>query len=92
MDKKITGAAWLALHSALDLCMEISTTTKAHCFFDYSPHVNTYSVYIHRNGWVEGASPRWLAMSLHINEENLLRTIRELKQILTELSKEEENV
>lgn len=93
MNKLITDAAWDMLHSVLDWCMGISNTTKAHCFFDYSPHVNTYSVYIHRNGWVEGAEMEWVAMSLHINVENLMKTLEELRLIEAVLrEKEEENV
>ena len=93
MVKTITDAAWDMLHSVLDWCMGISNTTKADCFFDYSPHVNTYSVHIYRNGYVEGAGMEWVAMSEDINEENLMKTIAELRLIEAVLrEKEEENV
>ena len=91
MDKKITSAAWLALQRVLDLCMEISTTTKADCFFSYSPHVNSYMVYIHRDGWTEGAEIEWLDMNSDITAVNLQRTINELRKLHEEV-KEKENV
>lgn len=93
MVKLITDAAWDLLHSVLDWCMGISNSTKADCFFSYSPHVNCYSVHIHRTGWAEGAELEWVAMNEEINEENLLKTIAELRLIEAVLcEKEEENV
>lgn len=91
MNKKITKAAWEALHSVLELCMTISQLTKADCFFEYTPHTNGFSVHYYRDGWVEGAEPEWLAMSTDINEENLQKTIKQLIDLLVELAKEAEN-
>lgn len=93
MDKKITADAWDMLHSVLDWCMGISNTTKADCFFDYAPHVNCYGVHIYRNGWEEGAEAEYVDLSSDINEENLMKTIAELRHIESVLrEKEEENV
>ena len=93
MQSKPTTAACDRLHGVLTLCMEISNNTKADAFFSYSPHVNSYMVYVHRDGWVEGAEMEWVAMSEHINEENLMKTLEELRLIEAVLrEKEEENV
>lgn len=91
MNKKITDDAWDMMHSVLDWCMGISNTTKADCFFDYSPHVNSYSVNIHRNGWVSGEDAEWVAMSEEITEENLMKTIGELRHIESVLREKEED-
>lgn len=92
MSKKITKEAWDALHSVLELCMTISQLTKADCFFDYTPHVNGYSVHFYRDGWTEGAEPEWLGMTCDITEENVRKTNNELINLLVELAKEAENV
>lgn len=91
MTKKITKEAWDALHSVLELCMTISQLTKADCFFEYSPHVNSYAVNIHRNGWAEGSVAEWVDMNTNITEENLQKTISKLIDIMIELAKEAEN-
>lgn len=91
MQSKPTASACNALHGVLTLCMEISNTTKADCFFDYAPHVNTYMVYIHRNGWTEGAEPEWLDMSSDITTDNVKATLDKLAKIYCELE-ERENV
>lgn len=93
MQSKPAATACERLQGVLALCMEISNNTKADAFFSYSPHVNCYSVHIHRTGWAEGAELEWVAMNEEINEENLLNTIAELRLIEAVLcEKEEENV
>ena len=45
MQSKPTAAACNRLLGVLTLCMTISNTTKADCFFSYSPHVDSYTVH-----------------------------------------------
>ena len=85
MQSKPTPTACDRLHGVLAMCMEISNNTKADCFFDYAPHVNTYSVNIYRNGWVEGAELEWLDMSSDITEDNIMATLNKLAAIYCEL-------
>lgn len=85
MQSKPAAAACNRLLGVLTLCMTISNTTKADCFFSYSPHVNTYMVYVHRDGWKEGAEPEWLDMSSDITEDNIMATMNKLASIYCEL-------
>lgn len=91
MQSKPTAAAHGGLRNILMLCQKISDTTKADCFFCYSPHVNTYMVYVHRNGWTEGAVPEWVDMSSDITSQNIEATYEKLQKIYEEV-KEKENV
>ena len=36
----------------MELCYDISNTTKHDVFFSYSPHVSQVSINIHHNGWI----------------------------------------
>ena len=85
MQSKPTAAACGRLHGVLAMCMEISDNTKAHAFFSYAPHVNTYSVNIFRDGWTEGADTEWLDMSSDITEDNIMATLAKLAAIYCEL-------
>ena len=85
MQSKPTAAACERLHGVLALCMEISDNTKADAFFGYYPHVNTYSVNVHRDGWGAGGNPEWLDMSSHITEDNIMATLTKLAAIYCEL-------
>lgn len=91
MQSKPTAAACEKLHGVLAMCMEISNNTKADCFFDYSPHVNSYAVHLYRNGWAEGAEPEWLDLQSDIIEDNIMATLTKLAKIYCELE-ERENV
>ncbi len=74
----------------LELCVKISTKTKADCFFNYSPHCNVYCVTLYREGWYEGADAEWIDMTTHCEAHNMDRTIVRLKEIYKVL-KEKEN-
>ena len=63
------------LGEVLDLCHEISTYSKADCFFTYSPHVDSFDVHVYEFGWAECAKGEWYAMSEHITHENLDRAV-----------------
>ena len=39
----------------LGLCYEISVNSEADCFFNYSPHVDSFDVYVYEFGWAVGA-------------------------------------
>lgn len=85
MQSKPTAAACERLHGVLALCMEISDNTKADAFFSYAPHVDTYTVYVYRGGWTDGAEPEWLDMSSDITEDNVMATLTKLAAIYCEL-------
>lgn len=85
MQSKPTPTACDRLHGVLAMCMEISNNTKADCFFDYSPHVNSYSVNIHRDGWVSGADAEYIDMVTDITEDNIMATLNKLAAIYCEL-------
>ena len=85
MQSKPTPAACSRLRGVLALCMEISNSTKADAFFSYAPHVNTYSVYIHRDGWEDYKDAEWVDMSSDITEDNLMATLNKLAEIYCEL-------
>ena len=85
MQSKPTAAACDRLHGVLTLCLEISNTTKADCFFDYAPHVNSYGVHLYRDGWKHGADPEWVALQNDITEYNLMETMNKLAAIYCEL-------
>lgn len=85
MQSKPTAAACERLHGVLTLCMEITNNTKADCFFDYSAHVNTYNVIIHRDGWVDGEDGEWIDTVTDITEDNIMATLNKLAAIYCEL-------
>lgn len=85
MQSKPTAAACERLQGVLALCMEISNNTKADAFFSYSPHVNTYMVYVFRDGWKEGAMPEFLDMSRDITVRDVNATLDKLAAIYCEL-------
>lgn len=86
MQSKPTAAACDRLHGVLTLCMEITNTTKADCFFRYSAHINCYSVVIYRDGWAVGSdNEEWVANLLDITEENVKATLDKLAAIYCEL-------
>ena len=91
MKDKPTRAACEALLGVMNCCMEISNNTKADCFFSYEPHCNSYSVNIHREGWVAGEEAEWIDMVTDITEESLRTTMDKLAKIYLELMKEAEN-
>ena len=74
----------------LELCVKISTKTKADCFFGYDPHCDSYHVSLYREGWYEGADAEWIDMVTKCGAHNLDRTIVRLKEIYKVL-KEKEN-
>lgn len=85
MQSKPTAAACDRLHGVLTMCMEITNTTKADCFFDYSAHIHSYDVVIHRDGWVECADGEWIDTVTDITEDNIAATLDKLAEIYCEL-------
>ena len=85
MQSNPTAAACERLHGVLTLCMTISNTTKADCFFDYSPHVNTYGVHLYRNGWESGVEAEYVDLQSDITEDNVMATLDKLAKIYCEL-------
>lgn len=57
------------------LCCEISATTKHDVFFDYSPHVNGFAVYVYTNGWDHYRTGEYLTAPGHdkITHENIAK-------------------
>lgn len=70
----------------MSICYEISRTSKADVFFEYSPHVSSFSVEWYEDGWKElddpeYKEPEYIAMVKHINEGNLLSVRAKLHEI-----------
>lgn len=91
MDKKTVKEAQKALCQLLTRCMEISNNTKAACFMDYEPHLNSYSVFLYRDGWSPTKEAEWVAVCKAITKENAANTMEKLEKIYRELE-DAENV
>lgn len=68
-------------------CYQISTTTDADVFFEYFPHVNTFTVYVCPDGWTpeNAGHMEYLAQSLQVTKANLLSTIAKLFELESKL-------
>ena len=62
----------------LGLCYEISTHSEADCFFAYSPHVDSFDVYVYEFGWAVGAKGEYYAFSADVNRDTLLEVLDKL--------------
>lgn len=62
----------------LGLCYEISVNSEADCFFAYSPHVDSFDVYVYEFGWAVGANGEYYAFSAYANRDNLLEVLDKL--------------
>ena len=62
----------------LGLCYEISVNSKADCFFNYSPYVDSFDVQIYEFGWAKGAKGEYYAFSADVNRDNLLEVLDKL--------------
>ena len=62
----------------LGLCYEISTHYKADCFFDYSPHVDSFDVKVFKFGWAHGAKCEYYSFNEDITRDNLLEVLDKL--------------
>ena len=62
----------------LGLCYEISVNSEADCFFNYSPHVDSFDVYVYEFGWAEGAKGEYYAFCADVNRDNLLEVLDKL--------------
>ena len=62
----------------LGLCYEISTHSEADCFFAYSPHVDSFDVYVYEFGWPVGAKGEYYALQEYITSDNLLEVLDKL--------------
>ena len=63
---------------AFGLCYEISTHSEADCFFAYSPHVDSFDVYVYEFGWAVGAKGEYYALQEYITSDNLLGALDKL--------------
>lgn len=73
------------LQKVLGLCVEISTTTKADVFFDYLPHVNSFSLRVYMDGWEVDRPVSYTAECMDICERDLLAMIAKLEAMREEL-------
>lgn len=75
------------LCEVLSKCYDISTNTVADVFFEYAAHVNTFSVYMYRDGWTEQRSTSidWITMSMPVTNGNLITTMAKLLDLEHEL-------
>ena len=62
----------------LGLCYEISVNSEADCFFNYSPHVDSFDVYVYEFGWAVGAKGDYYASCADVNRDNLLEVLDKL--------------
>ena len=62
----------------LGLCYEISTHSKADCFFEYCPHVDSFFVVVFEFGWEEGVKGEDYACCADVNRDNLLEVLYKL--------------
>lgn len=62
----------------LGLCYEISTHSEADCFFAYSPHVDSFDVYVYEFWWAVGAKGEYYALQEDITSDNLLEVLDKL--------------
>ena len=62
----------------LGLCYEISVNSEADCFFKYSPHVDSFDVYVYEFGWEEGVKGEYYAFFADVNRDNLLEVLDKL--------------
>ena len=62
----------------LGLCYEISTHSEADCFFAYSPHVDSFDVYVYEFGWAVGAKGEYYALQEDVARDNLLSALDKL--------------
>lgn len=85
MQSKPTARERNALLDVLSLCMQISIFTKADCFFEYSPHVNSYSVRIYRNGWKVGTDAELVDLQSKLTDKNMKETCAKLVRIFRQL-------
>lgn len=60
------------------LCYEISVNSEADCFFNYSPHVNTFDVYVYETGWKTGGSAERFSFNEDVTQDNLLEVMDKL--------------
>lgn len=70
----------------VELCYEISTTTKADVFFNYSPHVNYFTIYYYADGWEENKEADYTTNSTEITEKSLKIAINKLENFKKELN------
>ena len=62
----------------LGLCYEISVNSEADCFFAYSPHVDSFDVYVYEFGWAVGAKGEYYALQEDVARDNLLSALDKL--------------
>ena len=62
----------------LGLCYEISVNSEADCFFNYSPHVDSFDVYVYEFGWAVGAKGEYYARQEDVTSDNLLSALEKL--------------
>ena len=65
----------------LGLCYEISVNSEADCFFNYSPHVDYFDVYVYEFGWAVGAKGEYYARQEDVTSDNLLSALDKLYAI-----------
>ena len=66
------------LAEVLGLCYEISTNSEADCFFNYSPHVDTFDVQFFEFGWAVGAKGEYIAYCTKVTQDNLLQVLDQM--------------
>lgn len=68
----------ILMAEVLGLCYEISVNSGADCFFNYSPHVDSFDVYVYEFGWAVGDKGEYYALQEDVNRDNLLEVLYKL--------------
>jgi len=69
-----------------ELCLEISNTTEHDVFFEYSPHVNCFSVNYYINGWESGEDIYVGANNIGTYYQIKLTNTYKIKEVIAELN------
>lgn len=70
----------------MELCISVSSRTEADIFCNYSPHVQSFSIAIHNNGW-EVSHEANHTESVYINHVNEVNVIMRLEKMIDEIKK-----
>lgn len=75
------------LCEVLSMCFRISMNSDADVFFDYAPHVNTYTIFYYRDGWTTetAGDMEYMNCSTRISVKNLKATLAKLNDLACEL-------
>lgn len=77
------------LSDVIKKAIEVSEKTKHDVFIYYYPHVKSFEIDIHLNGWSEDKNAD-LHIKTYLNAENTSKVLEQMKKELNQLIDEEE--